>query len=477
MLSLSLFVVIALVLAAGFAIKFFLDKTGNELSITNMEYAIGAVICCIIVVPLTLMVGTHMAKASAVGGFKEYWGGYETKAYQTTDRCFKYRDQDTGDGCAHHYVCGSYTVTIHHDATYDSNGNETSAAYDTYEQHDIFCPETTEEENYLVDTTLGTYTIAAGLLPLHPYKYEWDHDGNIPASALADSYVPKFWIAAKARLAAGNPGAVTAMKSYKNFILASQSTILKKYSSSIDSFLKLGLLPKVTTKIDFPYLGTKAYFVGKAPANATAWNDSVNRFNGALGSTRQGDLHFIIVTDPRVSNPDEWFNALQAYWQSKKLGKHAISKNALIVAVGSKDGKTVSWARAATGMPVGNEQLFPEITSALEGQAFNPATLIGYPVGKLYNKDGKTKVKIQLGNGLLERTVFGPNGFQRVCMICKTKGDKGVGYGYLSGEIQPSGGAKFLIGFLAFLFSMFVWGAFVAIGVRPGSPLRNRSTY
>ncbi len=456
-----------LVLAAGAAIKVFLDRSGNELSITAAEFAIGAALCCLIIIPLTLVVGVKQAKASAVGGYREYFGGYETAATVESERCFRYRDEDGGDCCAHHYPCGGYWKTVYYtENVSDGNGGYTTETKSRQEHHTIYCPETTEELNYFVDTTLGRYTIASNLLPLHPYRYEYDHDGSIPRSALDDAYVPSFWTKAKARIAAGKPGGVVKSHTYSNYVLASQNTILTKFSGSIDRYLKAGLLPKVQQKILFPYIGQKVYWVGKPLANAAVFQETLNRFNGALGSDKHGDLHLLVIHDSRVSDPDEWFGALQAYWFSKRLGKSAISKNAIILAVGTSDGQTVSWARAATGMPVGNDALFVKLQESLKGASLSdPEAFLGAPEG-VANTAGD--VTITHTQGLVEQAVWGPDGYQRICMICKSKDDKGVGYGYLSGEIQPSGRAKMVIAFLAFFFSMFVWAGFVAFGVREG---------
>lgn len=470
MLSLSFFFVIALVLLTGAAIKIYLDKINSQFSITKTEFIIGAVICCVLIVPLTLWVGTSVAKANSIDGYHEFWGGYETRAFSTTDVCNR-------DGsCAHTYQCDPYEVLETYTYT-DSNGDTHTGTRLVTKYHD--CPYENEELSYYVDTTLGRYTIAADIFPSNPAAHEWRSGHSYPGDV--ETGVPPFWAQAKARIAAGNPGSVTQEHTYKNYILASQATILHNYSDLMNTYLKAGLLPKVTTKVGWPYIGAKTYFVGQPLANAQAWSDAVNKFDAAFGVDKQGDMHFIVVTDPKVTNPDDWFNALTAYWEGSKLGKHDISKNGLIVAVGTTDGKTVAWARAATGMPVGNEELLSQIETNLKGQPLDPSTLIGTPTGKIYTDptDGKLKAKVvhSASEGTLEKLVWGSPGFVRVCMGCKSKGDKGVGFGYLSGQIQPSTGAKVLIGFLAFLFSSFVWAALVAIGTRPGSPLRRSYGY
>ena len=83
--------------------------------------------------------------------------------------------------------------------------------------------------------------------------------------------------------------------------------------------------------------------------------------DAALGSTLQGDLHLVIVDAKKISDPDNYSNALVAYWLSPKFGKDALSKNGIVVVLGTSDGKTVDYTYAAgadllTGQTVGHNQ-------------------------------------------------------------------------------------------------------------------------
>src|SRR5262249_8758701 len=153
----------------------------------------------------------------------------------------------------------------------------------------------------------------------------------------------------------GNPGPVTAREDYDNYILASQSSILHKFSGSIDQYKKDGVLPKISHDILSPYYASRVYFVGVNPPGDWQWY--INKYDAALGVSLQGDLHLVIVDANKVGSPDDYSQALIAYWQSQEFGKDALSKNGIVVVVGTKDGQTVAWARAGTGMPVGNEAL------------------------------------------------------------------------------------------------------------------------
>src|SRR5439155_22131201 len=97
----------------------------------------------------------------------------------------------------------------------------------------------TQEDSYYVETTLGTYTIAEHIFPANPQNWRSSHSvpDDVPRG------VPALWAAAKQRLDSGDPGPVTAQRDYQNYILASQATILHKYSASIDRYKQEKLLP------------------------------------------------------------------------------------------------------------------------------------------------------------------------------------------------------------------------------------------
>lgn len=455
---------------AGLLIKYLLTYLGSISQITWLEFAIGAALCALIVVPSVSFVGAKMAKASKLS-YREFWSGYETEAFTTENRCSKsYEYAD----CAHSYRCDpvfhTHTRTVS-DGT-DANGNPKTRTETYTETHWHYCPEVTHELDYYVSTTLGKYTIATNLVPPSPYEHEWDRDHNLPADVIRDAYVPAFWAAAKSRLEAGDPGPVTKTMPYDNYILASQKTILKQWSAEMEQYEKAGLLPKVAKKTYDHYYADKAYFVGRPLGNKRAWRDAVMRFNAALGTTLQGDLHFVIVNSPKVRDADEYFGALVAYWQSPAMGKQALSKNGILVAVSSRDGQTIDWARAATGMPMGNEQMIQALQTQLKGAPLEPKALFGQAKGRLVpdpDDKGEYDVKVTVGDGLLASIILtGPTQFDRVCMLCDDEDDDGVGFGYLGGEIQPSTGHKVAIFFVALFFCFAVWGALAALGVPSG---------
>lgn len=416
-----------------------------EKRITWTEFLIGAAICSIIVVPFTAFVGNKIALASNLT-YHEFWNGYEVSADRSDTECHKNGSCHFVYDCDPHPVVKTRTVP---DA--DGKGSHTETYVET--EYDS-CPEATVEWEFQVRTTLGTFFVER-TFPTDAQQYRGSH-------GLRDSVrrgVPPFWQAAADRIARGDPGPVTVKKDYDNYILASQSTILHKFSADLDQYRSILPAPANTRDVRDLYYTDKAYFVNMpAGPDLRAWSDAVMRFNAAFGSDLQGDLHLILVGADTVA-PDQFTGALNAYWTSKTFDRDAISKNSLVVVVGT-DGTTAKWVRAFTGMPRGNEQLLADIQRELSGKPLDPATLIGVPVGKI-GADGKFETVVH-SSGLLETQTWGPDEFARVCMTCAQEG--GGGFTYLSGDIEISDGQRAAILAAAFVLSLIVWTVFVLIG-------------
>lgn len=432
-------------LGSGLALKTIADRgvfdTTNILRITWLEYAIGAAICCIIVVPFTVFVGNKIALSNNLT-YREFWSGYETAAVREDTECHR-------DGaCRYTYNCDPYEVTIYHPAVTDAKGNTVSPAYTTTETHYHSCPEATIEWDFTIKTTLGDFHIERTFTD-QPVPFRGDSvRGDVRRGA------PPFWQDALDHLNAGDPRPVTVRKEYKNYILASQTSILRKYSGQLDQYRSV--LPAPAKDIHDYYYADKAYFIG-TPA-LPGWQEAVMRFNAAFGSDLQGDLHVVVVAASVTNNPDEFTGALNAYWTSTTFGRNALSKNGLVVVLGT-DGSKVTWARAFTGMPRGNEDLMLDIQRELVGKPMDPASVLGHPVGVL--KDGKVD-SIKNGTGALESQVWGVHRFARVCMECGQKG--AGGFTYLGSEIEPTSGQRWAIFSVATVLSLLVWAAFILIG-------------
>jgi len=398
---------------------------------------VGSVIAVILSVGI-ILAGWSIFKADKLS-FNEYWNGYEKEAIFQVQQCSR------DSGCAFTYACDPYQVA-HTTTSTDSKGNVTTSTYYTTEYHS--CPYVTQEWLFSIDTTLGDYFIARTISD-HPQEYR---AGNgIPNVARG---VPNFWNAAKIRIDAGRPGPVTKRMKYDNYLLASDKTILNQYSDKIKELLDAKLLPKVTSNIKDHYYADKVYFVGYQPEDRGLWEDYLSYLNAGFGTELQGDVHLVITQNASIQ-PDSYITALKAYWSNPAVfDDDAISKNSVIIALGAKDGK-VAWARAITGMPLGNELMLHEIQSKLVGVPMTPNDVIGYVASEFYTKDGKTKARSVAADGGLYRILWGLDNpaskFKRVSMSGGDKDDNGSGFGYLSEEIQPSDTQQLFIMLIALI--------------------------
>ncbi len=427
-----------IVMLIGAAIKIFLDKTDHEAKINNEEFWIASAVLLVVVIPLTAYIGTKASISNQVT-YNENWGGYELSADWQHITCSE-------DGpCVHTYDCDPYQVWVD-DSYTDDKGNYHSQGHYETRYHD--CPYTDEEWTFTINTTLGRYTIASHNLPTNPDQHRWDRTERVPARY--ESGIPEFWQAADNRLKHGIHGPVTARRQYDNYILASQHTILQRYSSDVDRYKKAGLLPDLNQQAiyDF-YYSNRVFFVGTQPSGD--WQGAINRFDAALGASRQGDLYLVIVNANTILDPDNYSGALTAYWQSKAYGKDALSKNGIIVVLGTRDGQTVSWARATTGMPEGNEDMVLDVQNMLKGAPLNPQSILGNPNGQFNGNE----LMVQHTQGALENILWGAHPFTRVHM--KAHGQGAVGYAYLLREIQPTTGQRIFILVLMAIFGVIGW--------------------
>jgi hypothetical protein len=439
-----------IVIAIGLVAKYWLDQRRSEFRITLPEFGIAAAVMLAIVIPTTSWVGMKLAFSNAVT-YEEYWSGYEVDAVWVRIECYR-------DGpCIREYECDPYQVWVVDRPAYTDDKGRYHPEQGHYETRYHDCPYTTEEWTFKVRTTLGDYLIASHNLPTNPDQHRWRRGKAVPNHY--PSGIPEHWQQVKDRLNQNKPGPVTARRNYENYILASQHTILKKFSADIDRYKQQNLLPAINTNIHNHYLADRVYFVGvPAPGgNAGLWQWHSRYFNGAFGLDLQGDLHVVIVDANKITNPDNYIGALAAYWQSPDFGKQALSKNGLIVVLGTTDGTTVAWARGITGMPKGNEALLIDIRDQLTGTQLTPAAIYGPPTGELYVDPATNDVKVRIhhSQGALDRILWGTNKFTRVKM---------TDYEYLSHEIEPTGGQKALIIFFNVLFGCIAWGICIHVG-------------
>lgn len=451
-------------LIIGAAVKFGSDFSGSFSQITRNEFIIGALVCAFFVVPMTVWIGGKVAQGNNLT-FHENWNGYEMKAVEDVTTC---RKSKSGN-CSYNYNCDPYTeyytVTVVDRAAYtDADGNYHAeiSHQETRSRtawHD--CPYVTKEYNYSIKDSFGdSHRIGSTRFATNPKRWYGDGDEDYDGMPSVPRGAPKFWKEAKARIDAGENGGVTKRMDYDNYVLASQTTILKQYSGAIAKLKKKGLLPKVQTKITEPYLADRFYTVGLKVPNEKLWDTKLGQLNAGLGSDLQGDLHFVLVDMNDVSNMDEYLLALLAYWQGPEFKKDALSKNTILVVVGTKDGKTIEWAGAKTGMPVGNAAMLQDFRTQLRGATLDPLVVLGNPKPNFKGKD----LTIDNGDGIVENVLWGTNKFKRVCMACEGEEDSGVGFTYLNNQIEITTGQKAFILFVAMLLSGGVWAALMFAG-------------
>lgn len=433
MLSAFIAILISLVLGGVAYVVTNSNIPTGSIKVSRREFVLGITISTavlIIVGPLT----EHLI-ISNKERYYEYYNGYETAATIQTTTCGR-------DGsCEYTYNCDSYIVLVTY-TTEDSEGHEeTHVRSETRYHH---CPYLTEELNYTIATTLGDYPIGGTYAAKNARA--WRPGTIIPSDIPIGP--PPLWSEAKARIDAGKPGGVTKVAAYKNFLLASDKTNLDAFSADIDMYTKKGLLPDATRNYSDPiyneYQADKFSAV-KVNTDLKSWNEYLGRLNGYVGKELQGDIHMAAINADLVSNPDDYSQALFAYWKGPHFKKYALPKNAIAVVVGVKDGK-IAWARATGGLPIGNEALFTDIQNNLVGVTFDPATVIGIPK--------KTP-------GVLAQAIYGVHKFQRPCMECIQ--EKTNGYEYLKSDIYITGWQRFWIVFIATVLSASMWATFLYI--------------
>jgi len=438
----------------------------------NYTYlALGLAVAFMLPLP-TYAIWTTVAKNDAQTCY-EFWNGSEIAATSQSRECVR-------DGsCKNTYNCDPYVVMETEFYT-DSEGKSRSREVPKTKYHD--CPYSSEETEYIVNTTLGEYNVAGWLMTGAEYRAGRPIPGGRVVAA------PALWTEAKKRIDAGTPGGVTKTESYKNLILASDRTLFKQYSDVVDEYQEDNLLPIPATGTVDLYDATKVYNVGVDKIDTAKLVEDNQYLNAAFGSELYGDLHVVFVDSKKAQDPTNYTNALHAYWTSKEIGKHAIAKNTMTIVVGVEDYKkasvdntveatpapegtpipdaveepeikegtpVVSWARAFSGMPVSNESLMTQIQSDLQGEVIDD-DFIGRPT---FDTAAQTYTHSE---GKIESVLFGTNKFERVSMEAADEGDTGGGFSYLADEWEPD--AKTLAG-INILSSILVLFALAGAGM------------
>lgn len=400
--------------------------------------------------------------------FHEYWNGFETNAYQRDVTCLR-------DGvCVHTYDCDPYIV-VEIEYYTDSEGKSQSRPVQRTKYHS--CPYSQQETSYYVDTTLRSFAIATNLMTGDPYRM----GKPIPGGKVTEAPAP--WLQAKERIDSGDPGPVTMVNRYENYLLGSKESLFKRYSELIEPLRERGLLPRLASGVEAHYFADKLYVVGSVDGiDEGALKRSVAKLNGAVGMELRGDLHVVLLNADDVEvDKEDYGNALLGYWQSPEVfGRDALGKNAIVLVLAvepprapsgeqsgglSSDSPVITWAYGATGMPLGNEALLQQISSELPGKVIDER-FFGNP---RYDVSTETVVRSE---SVIENMLWGRNRFERVSMSGSDADDVGGGFSYLSDEWRPDPGTITLVYVLSAIFSL---GALTA-GYFISSKLRsNRS--
>ena len=443
----------------GLGLKLFFYASKSERPIPWREFVLVILASAFFVTPGVSVAGNALAVSNLLT-YSEYLNGWETNTQWQRTTC-------TEDGMCHWtYACDYYWVTIHYQECDTDGKNCQDETRQELRNRD--CPYTKQEWTFIVRTTLGDYTIAESRLPDNPDANRWDSGVPVSADVISQAGIgiPDFWAGARDRLAAGNPGPVTQQHQYDNYILASDAPTYRAYSSSLRSLKAAGLLPPLAIGGYSFYLADKVHFIGYSPENPGAWQNSLMKLNAALGSELQGDVQLVIVQDSRVEESDVYIEALKAYWQSAEFQKNALAKNSIIVAIGT-DGSTITWARATTGMPSGNEPMIEAIKNQLPGTAVGPESVIGVTQGVL-GTDGNQRIPAVHGSGALEKILWGIGDsairFKRVSMGGGQPEDNGTGFKFLINSVHLRTDQFIWIGVIAFLLSALLWWIALAVG-------------
>lgn len=427
-------------------------KRENTRFFTHMPHITSALavfaILSAILIPTSHAIDVAAAQ-SVVKGYKEYWNGWETAALKDSVTCKR-------DGrCVHTFQCDPYSETEYYT---DSDGDRRSRTVTKYHT----CPYSNQETSYYVDTTLGQFTLAKSLMTGDQFR----RGHAIRGGQQGD---PQSWTDVKVRTEANNPNPVTKVGKYDNFLLGNSKNVFQHNESNIASLKEANLLPVVSRGVVGLYDAQKVYYTNPSLMNGMSnYPHDVSRINGAFGEELHGDLHVVFVPSELPLSKTDYITALMAYWQSTEFKKDALSKNALVVVFGVKDG-VVEWSEARTGMPVGNEGLMHQISQSFEGLPVDEK-LLGAP--KYDIRTGQTLHS----EGVLESILWGENRYERVSMSASDEGDVGSGFKYLKDSIQPSATAMVVTGIITgIVFSGMFLLILVCLGKRELNHINTRS--
>jgi len=392
-------------------------------------------------------IATGIAQTGAVSGYQQYLNGTVVNVYATPYQCAR-------DGsCTHWYNCDSYTVVV--SAAYtDKDGNYHPEVDETDYHH---CPVATMEFTYtIVAKAYHTFVwnIVDHGFAAHPIPWccASEVDGNTTMDPNVPRGVPTQWLKAYHDWKAGHSDPVTVKDSYSNYILANEHTLLRQHSDDIGMLRKKHLLPPgPLPQIYDTYLANKVDFVGldTVPADQrVALQNAVASLNADLGTNLQGDMHVVAVNADALQGtitPQDYATAIEAD-RLNDYEKDAMAKNAILLVVGvNPTTNTIAWSQAATGMPIGNDEMLAALDNQLKGVAFTSNAMFGDTIAKVVQTaNDDYDVHYTAGNGIVSQIVMVQHKFLRACMDCQSARDKKVNAGqqnfvYLKTELPLPG--------------------------------------
>jgi len=294
-------------------------------------------------------------------------------------------------------------------------------------------------------------------------QWEYEYSRPIPGSIIsrAGTGIPLLWQEVQDRVTRNEPGPITSVAGYDNPIYASESTILQRYSGSIDIYQTQGLLPDPTYNFYNFYRVNLASFIGPSDLGPIVWNRQIEYLNSAFSMELRGDLRLVVVTDPVANlNWADYDLALTAYWEDPNLwGDNPISPSTLMVVLHSSDGITIDHVFADTGAPSGNDYLIERLKTQLIGQVLEPSTIVGDVHGTI---SAGTVIYEHENPGIIEGAVFGLSDpatkFEYV--------DVNSAFSYLIRDIKPTSKQAVWIVIFTVLFGSIGWVIAYSVGER-----------
>src|SRR3989338_2535872 len=447
-------------LIAGAIVHLIFEKRTDDASKKSSlrELVVGAVVIVCIIAPATGGVAWLFIKNDLLT-FHESLNGWESAAHVEKITCSRVGP------CWHEYDCDPYLVPEEYECGTMEKPQTCTHMVTKYHS----CPYVTHEYSYFVYTTVGNQTIDTHRFPNNPDQHRYREYKSVPDSVAQRAGVgePASWARVRDRLLVGKPEPVTARKSYTNYLLASDTHIFQAHSADIDTYRKLGLLPNLVSAGTGLHVATPHVFGVGEVQNLAEWTQAL-RYANAVMAQRTADVYVVLVNDARIHRaPDEYAEAFRAHWfDTLSFERDALAKNAVVFILATEDNKTIAWARAFTGMPVGNEWLPIAVRDRMAGMELDPVRLLGGPTSTAKDFRSFTTVSVQgqkqERSGYIEDLLFGRVVPGKAFVRTRMNGvDGNAGFQYLENSLKPTDRQLWGTFAIMFVLSFMLWVALV----------------